>query len=65
MAKMPCNIVNGGISVRIEDTDLFRDIVELLKDAAEKDTTILPRLAKIMSKHSTEYVYSVRGDVDG
>jgi len=48
--------------VSITDTDLFRDIISLLKDLSEQDETISQRLAEIMSRHSTEYSYSVKYD---
>lgn len=37
--------------VSITDTDLFRDIISLLKDLSEQDETILRRLDEILSKH--------------
>lgn len=62
MATIPYKIEYGKICVSVKDTGLFQDIIELLKDAAENDETILPRLAEIMSKHSTEYDYSVESE---
>jgi len=37
--------------VSITDTDLFRDIITLLKDLSEQDETISQRLDEILSKH--------------
>lgn len=62
MAKIPCKVKDGKLCVRIEDTDLFRDIIGLLKSVALTDDTVLPRLAEIMSKHDAEHEYLVRED---
>lgn len=59
MAKMPYDIKDGKISVRIEDTDLFHDIIGLLESVALTNDTVLPRLAEIMPKHDTRYEYSI------
>lgn len=50
------------IEVSIKDTELFYDIVELLESVAEKDESIMLRLTEIMSKHSTEYYYSINSN---
>jgi len=39
------------VNVSITDTDLFKDIIALLKDLSEQDETISQRLDEILSKH--------------
>lgn len=46
-------------TIKITDTDLFHDIVALLKELAEKDPYIYQRIAEIMNRHSTEHIYTV------
>lgn len=43
------------LDVSIKDTELFKDIIDLLKELSEKDDTINQRLAEIMSKYDSEY----------
>lgn len=62
MAKMPYKVMGGKLCVRIEDMDLFRDIIGILKSVALTDDTVLPRLAEIMSKHDAEHEYLVKED---
>mgnify|MGYP000965357489 CR=1 FL=1 len=39
------------VKVSLTDTEIFKDILQLLKELAEKDATILDRFDKIMEGH--------------
>ena len=45
------------LMAQIQDTDLFRDIVQLLRELAERDYKIGERIAEIMNKHDLRFEY--------
>ena len=47
-------------TISVTDTDLFNDVVELLKKVCDKDPEVLKELAEIMSKHDEVYDYSIK-----
>lgn len=58
IAKLPDWIKGGKID--ITGLDLFHEIIDLLKEVAEKDPSINYKLAEIMTKYNTEYEYTVK-----
>lgn len=47
-------------TISVTDTDLFNDVLELLKKACDKDPGILEELTEIMNKHDDVFDYSVK-----
>lgn len=47
-------------TISVTDTDLFNDVLELLKKACDKDPGILEELTEIMNKHDEVYDYSIK-----
>lgn len=45
------------VSIKIENLDLFKDIIALLQELAEKDDSINDKMIDIMNRHSTDYEY--------